>query len=95
MCSEWEAFGRVTIEYMKFGIPVIGADAGTTARLVEHNVNGLLYRLRDPMSLAAQIKYLLHDTEAVARITRNARAYATETFNSEKFVKGLISSFAS
>ena len=43
MCSSSEAFGRTTVEAMKLGRPVIGADAGGTAELVRDGWNGLLY----------------------------------------------------
>ncbi|KAM0034752.1 putative glycosyl transferase, family 1 [Helianthus debilis subsp. tardiflorus] len=33
-----ETFGRVKIEAMAFGIPVLGTDAGGTKEIVEHNV---------------------------------------------------------
>lgn len=40
-----ETFGRVTIEAMAFGLPVLGTDAGGTKDIVEHNVTGLLHPL--------------------------------------------------
>ncbi|KAJ0810320.1 putative glycosyl transferase, family 1 [Helianthus annuus] len=36
-----ETFGRVTIEAMAFGIPVLGTDAGGTKEIVEHNVTAM------------------------------------------------------
>ncbi|KAM1333711.1 hypothetical protein FF1_009592 [Malus domestica] len=38
-----ETFGRVTIEAMAFGLPVLGTEAGGTKEIVEHNVTGLLH----------------------------------------------------
>ncbi|MED6218377.1 hypothetical protein PIB30_026216 [Stylosanthes scabra] len=38
-----ETFGRVTIEAMAFGLPVLGTDAGGTQEIVENNVTGLLH----------------------------------------------------
>lgn len=40
-----ETFGRVTIEAMAFGLPVLGTDAGGTREIVEDNVTGLLHPL--------------------------------------------------
>ena len=91
MCSEWEALGRVTIEYMKLGIPVIGADSGTTSSLITHDLNGLVYELRNPTSLADQVEYLLSDQQKANSIVKNAKAFAMATFNSENFMKGLVS----
>lgn len=43
MCSEWEAFGRVTAEAMSACLPVIGRNSGGTPELIEHGKTGLLY----------------------------------------------------
>lgn len=43
MCSPNEAFGRVTIEAMAYGIPVIGYDSAGTSELIDNGVNGSLY----------------------------------------------------
>lgn len=43
MCSKNEAMGRVTVEAMVSGRPVLGYDACGTSELVEHEFNGLLY----------------------------------------------------
>ena len=41
MCSRSEAFGRVTVEAMKLGKPVVGAAAGATPELVRPGWNGM------------------------------------------------------
>jgi len=43
MCSRNEAFGRVTVEAMAFGIPVVGYNGAGTSELIADGVNGLLY----------------------------------------------------
>ena len=35
MCSECEAFGRVTVEAMRAGLPVCGTNAGGTPEIIE------------------------------------------------------------
>lgn len=56
-----ETFGRVTIEAMAFGLPVLGTDAGGTHEIVEHNITGLLHPVGRPGSrvLAQNIELLL------------------------------------
>lgn len=56
-----ETFGRVTIEAMAFGLPVLGTDAGGTKDIVEHNVTGLLHPLGRPgvQVLSENIQFLL------------------------------------
>ncbi|KAK4361931.1 hypothetical protein RND71_017172 [Anisodus tanguticus] len=58
-----ETFGRVTIEAMAFGLPVLGTDAGGTKEIVEHNVTGLLHSLGRPGAqvLAHNLQYLLNN----------------------------------
>jgi len=44
MCSKHEAMGRVTVEAMTAGKPVIGLDSGGTPEIIKHEENGLLYK---------------------------------------------------
>jgi glycosyltransferase involved in cell wall biosynthesis/MoaA/NifB/PqqE/SkfB family radical SAM enzyme len=48
-------------EAQQAGVPVIAADAGGMAELVEHEVNGLLFAFRDPVDLARKMRTLLED----------------------------------
>ncbi|XP_021912550.1 uncharacterized protein LOC110826247 isoform X1 [Carica papaya] len=58
-----ETFGRVTIEAMAFGLPVLGTDAGGTKEIVEHNVTGLLHPVGRPGTqvLAQNLQFLLEN----------------------------------
>ncbi|KAL5729372.1 hypothetical protein ACHQM5_002340 [Ranunculus cassubicifolius] len=61
-----ETFGRVTIEAMAYGLPVVGTDAGGTQEIVEHNVTGLLHPVGHPGNepLARNLLYFLkHPSE--------------------------------
>ncbi|XP_022153597.1 uncharacterized protein LOC111021066 isoform X1 [Momordica charantia] len=60
-----ETFGRVTIEAMAFGLPVLGTDAGGTKEIVEHNVTGLLHPLGHPGTqvLAQNLQFLLKNPQ--------------------------------
>lgn len=55
MCSRMEAFGRVTVEAMKYGIPVIAANTGGSLELIRDSDNGYLYQQGDHRDLAAKI----------------------------------------
>ncbi|KAK7325189.1 hypothetical protein VNO77_29343 [Canavalia gladiata] len=56
-----ETFGRVTIEAMAFGLPILGTEAGGTQEIVEHNVTGLLHPIGRPGNdvLAHNLRFLL------------------------------------
>jgi glycosyltransferase involved in cell wall biosynthesis len=58
VCSKFEAFGRVTVEALKTGIPVIAANSGGTKEIVEHGVNGLFYESGDVDDLSEKILQL-------------------------------------
>ncbi len=93
MCSRGEAFGRVTIEAMKLGKPVVGADSAGTAELVRDGVNGLLFRLGDPADLAAKLTTLYHDRALLWRLGRDARVWAEGAIGRERYVQTLLSIF--
>lgn len=70
VCSRDEAFGRVTVEAMKRGRPVVGAGAGATPDLIDHGVSGLLYPPGNARALAAEVAGLLADHERRAAVGR-------------------------
>jgi glycosyltransferase involved in cell wall biosynthesis len=47
MCSRSEAFGRVVVEAMAMGCPVIGTRAGGVPDIITHGENGFLYQSGD------------------------------------------------
>lgn len=49
-------------------VPVITADAGGMAELVQHEVNGLLYEHRNPAALAIQMARLADDPQLAVRL---------------------------
>lgn len=55
MCSRNEAFGRVTVEALKCGLPVIGAETGGTCEIVKNDFNGYFYETGNSTDLADKI----------------------------------------
>ncbi|CAH9092033.1 unnamed protein product [Cuscuta epithymum] len=70
-----ETFGRVTIEAMAFGLPVLGTDAGGTKEIVEHRKTGLLHPLGrlGAAVLALNLQYLLEKPWAREQLGRRGR----------------------
>ncbi|MCK6524057.1 glycosyltransferase [Myxococcota bacterium] len=60
-------------EALQAGVPVITANAGGMAELVQHEQNGLLFKFRDPIDLAVQLQRLGDDPELAAAL--GARRY--------------------
>ncbi|MBD2511004.1 glycosyltransferase family 4 protein [Nostoc muscorum FACHB-395] len=76
-----EPFGRVIVEAMLCGKPVVAAKAGGVMELVEHGLNGFLVTPGEPQELAQVIITCLQETEITATIANNARTTASRRFD--------------
>lgn len=90
MCSESEAFGRVTVEAMKGGKPVIATTSGATPELVRDGSNGLLYMAGDVADLAKKIAILDANRDLLIEMGRRGKAWATETFTMSNYARDLL-----
>lgn len=89
VCSSNEAFGRVTIEYMKMKIPVIGSNQGNTPYLIKDKVSGFIYENENKIDLFEKIIYILNNYNYLGKILENAETFADENFNSDKYITSL------
>jgi glycosyltransferase involved in cell wall biosynthesis len=81
-----EPFGRVIVEGMLAGRPVVATAAGGAAEIVTDSVDGLLVPPGDSAKLAAAIKRFLDDPALAARLTAAARKTAVEKFGIDTFL---------
>lgn len=72
MASKNEAFGRVTIEALKSGRPVVGSRSGGTVELVSDEVNGLLFERDDADDLACVLRRLGTEPGLLDRLSTTA-----------------------
>lgn len=73
--SKWyETFGRVAVEAFAKGTPVIAANIGAIAELIDHGRTGLHFRPGDSEDLAAKVEWALAHPGELARMRREARA---------------------
>lgn len=91
MCSSNEGMGRVTLESMLSGCLTIGADAGATSELIQHQNNGLLYTNNDPESLAKQIMWAFNNKERANKIALLAQKKVNEQFDKRDYSQKIIS----
>lgn len=84
MCSPNEALGRVTIEGMMYGVPVVAFDSAGTSEIVQHEQTGLLYR-SDEHSLALEMERLLNDQSLYTSIAERAREHVFQNFTITKY----------
>ena len=91
ICARSEGFGRVTVEYMMAGLPVIASDAGANPEIVKNGENGLLYRFGDARDLKEKILALTENQSLREKMGRFASVYAMQNFtarqNAEKMYK--------
>lgn len=79
-----EPFGRVIIEAMLCGTPVVAAAAGGATELVDHEVNGWLSPSKDVSALTNVIMHCCNQPDSVSKIAHQAQKYAEEEFSLTK-----------
>ena len=77
--SSEEGFGRVLLEAMDVGTPVIGTRIGGIPEIIEHGTNGLLVNYRDVDNLKSSIISLLKNNSLREKIIQGG----CETINSK------------
>jgi glycosyltransferase involved in cell wall biosynthesis len=88
-----EVFGRVSIEAMAFGLPVLGTDAGGTRDIVVPGETGLLHPVGEAGQeiLSANILRLLRDRALARRMGEAGRERAHSHFSPEQFHRAFAS----
>jgi glycosyltransferase involved in cell wall biosynthesis len=86
-----EPFGRVIIEGMAAGLPVIASDAGGAKEIVEDGVNGLLTPPGDVPALAAAMQKILEDRALRERLQSAGRQRAREHYSLDAHVAAVTS----
>jgi len=87
VCSGNEAFGRVSVEALKSGRPVIGTRSGGTVEILLHGVNGLLFTPGDPQALASALSLLAYDAALLKTMSEKAVASMVGKFTMEEQVQ--------
>lgn len=78
--SVCEAFGRVTVEAMLSGRPVIVSDSGANQELVANQKDGLIFRQGNAEELAARMQYFIEHPEKLQEFGQNAREHASQAY---------------
>jgi len=88
MCSKHEAMGRVTVEAMAAGKPVIGYNGGGTTELIAQEKNGLLYSGGEK-ELAESMVRLIENPLWARELGANGRQTVAEKFTVEAYAKNV------
>ncbi|MBD3305692.1 glycosyltransferase, partial [candidate division KSB3 bacterium] len=83
-----EALGRVVIEAMATGTPVIGSRVGGIPELIADGKTGLLVPPGDDAALAEKMCWVAEHPDEIFQMGRQAYAFATKFFSEDIYVQG-------
>ena len=84
-----EPFGRVIVEAMLAEVPVVAANAGGAAEIIQDGVTGRLVTPGSPSLLASAISGYTDDQTQRDAIVSNAREHAASEYSIERMVDGV------
>jgi glycosyltransferase involved in cell wall biosynthesis len=85
--SRCEGFGRVLLEGMAAGLPVIGADTGGIPFLIRDGENGFLIPYGDPQQIEVRLRQLLNDPALRQRMGEASYQRAHQEMNEAAYVQ--------
>lgn len=94
--SRSEPFGRVAIEAMAAGVPVIASDVDGLKEIVVDGYNGYLVPKNNPEAIAEKLVYLYRNQQILVHLGENAREWANNNFSLERYaqeIQAVILSF--
>ena len=92
MCSQFEGLGRVTVEAMYHGCPVIARNSGGTTDFVIHEKTGYLF---DTDEECARLIKNLAEGYDVAEVSANAKEMACRNFTKEVYGEKIMTIYKS
>lgn len=81
LCSDNEPFGRVIIEAMSQGTPVIGTESGGVPEIIKHDECGYMYPVGNVSLLVDYINKVLKNKEVWSRLSDTAKLRAETDFS--------------
>jgi glycosyltransferase involved in cell wall biosynthesis len=84
--SYTEGHPKILLEAMSAGVPCIASDVGGNRAIIEQDVTGLLFDLRDPGALAVALARVLDDPARARELGERARARAVERYDLTRLV---------
>ncbi len=79
--TELESFGRIAVEAMAAGLPVVGVSGGGIGEIVQDGVTGLLAEPTDVAGIATRIEQLARNPALRTMMGAEGRRVATEKYS--------------
>ncbi|MEO1644294.1 MAG: glycosyltransferase family 4 protein [Chloroflexota bacterium] len=92
--SEFESYGKVNLEAMACGTPVVSTNRGGPAETVQDGETGFLVNPDDPASLADRVHRLLTEPDTYTRISRAGVQHVREQFSASATARAYEAFFA-
>lgn len=92
---EPEPFGRVLIEAMALGKPIVASNTGAAPEIVQDGKTGILVSPGDSHALAEAVEHLLENPEAAQEMGERGRGRAERLFSTDRLIQDLRTVFAS
>lgn len=84
---EPEPFGRVVLEGMAAGKPIIATNSGGTVEQIVNGETGILVPMNDPDEMANAIIYFISNPDAAGAMGKNGKKRLTELFSIKRMVQ--------
>lgn len=91
--SYYEALGKVILEAMACGAPVVATKTGGIPEIVKNGVNGLLVSPGNPSELAESVITLLENKNLARRLAEEGRKMVVSSFTWEQTARNLIEAY--
>lgn len=85
--SRCEGMGRVLVEAMAAGVPVIGADVGGIPHMIQDGVNGFLFPKGDAKALEQRLRTMLSNPERARQMGARGREMAREEYSEARWAE--------
>ncbi|MDE3195004.1 MAG: glycosyltransferase family 4 protein, partial [Acidobacteriota bacterium] len=84
--SRCEGMGRVLIEAMAAGVPVVGSDVGGIPYMIREGENGFVVPVEDARKLSARLRELLSNEDLRRRLGEQGREMALSLWSEQVYV---------
>jgi len=91
--TEHESFGRVAVEAMAAGLPVVAVRGGGLAEIVEDGATGILVPPQDPPAMARALECLIRDSALRTVMGAAGRRRAEERYALPRCVEGILRAY--